>query len=384
MLKNTSLLLFLSTLHGLAANISEVLVSLYIWRLADFQTLLAFKLFEVAIMPVTSFIVAWLGDRFSPKTTLQLGLALFATQMLIIVLFQEKILQFLPILALISGSSIVTRYMSLNSVFQTAIAPKSQPPFYGNMDIIFSILRVLFPFVSGAIIWQFGYVPLFIIGLASILSAFFLIIPVKIAIQSNPFEPMKLITDWNQKSTAIFFGRLWWGVEYGFFLTLIPILVTLQLNGELGWGILTAILSFSGVVAALYIKNKIKMDRRISLFKMGGILLSVAALMYSTIPSFDYLLFLLILLQLWQVMQNTIIRPMLNGLVRAQQDAPIMVSEYSYLAELPFAIGCLLIYGCLWILAPAITNPVVIAILFMVISIVPVNEVRSLLSAKGT
>jgi len=378
MLKNTSLLLFLSTLHGLAANISEVLVSLYIWRLADFQTLLAFKLFEVAIMPVTSFIVAWLGDRFSPKTTLQLGLALFATQMLIIVLFQEKILQFLPILALISGSSIVTRYMSLNSVFQTAIAPKSQPPFYGNMDIIFSILRVLFPFVSGAIIWQFGYVPLFIIGLASILSAFFLIIPVKIAIQSNPFEPMKLITDWNQKSTAIFFGRLWWGVEYGFFLTLIPILVTLQ------WGVLTAILSFSGVIAALYIKNKIKMDRRISLFKMGGILLSVAALMYSTIPSFDYLLFLLILLQLWQVMQNTIIRPMLNGLVRAQQDAPIMVSEYSYLAELPFAIGCLLIYGCLWILAPAITNPVVIAILFMVISIVPVNEVRSLLSAKGT
>ncbi len=379
---SSRLLLLISALHGLAANVAEVLLSLYIWRLADLQTVMVFKILELLVIPVAGFLVSWMSDRLNPKYGLSLGLGLFSVQLLLIVWLGEQVPHFLLPLALLSGASVVCRYMSLNVLFRTAIAPKQQPPFYGKMSTLFKVIEIAFPILSGVVIWKFGYSPLFILALAAVVAASVLLKFVKTTFVPNAFSPVRLFKDWNNRSTAVFFTQLWWGVEFAFFVTLIPVLITRQMNGEFGWGVATTVLNIVGIVATFYVLSKTKLANRLELMRLGGILLSVAALMYATLPSFDYLLFLLILLQLWQVLQNISIRPFINALIRQQPQAATMVSEYSYLLEVPFMVGRLIMYVLLWLVSPLIDNTMMLVFLFFIISIVPVNEARSLLSGS--
>ncbi len=377
-MKTTTKLLAISGLHGLAASIADIILSLYIWRLLDLRAVAQFKMTELLLIPLLGFGIGWLGKYFGPKIGLALGLILFCIEIIVLLTLGEQITQHLLLIALLSGASMVCRYMSLNVLYRTAVTPKQQPPFYGNMSIVYYVLQLVFPILSGFIILRSGYTPLFWVAL--ICSAIILLILYSVGTSNLKvtFAPQKAFQTLSKEIISLLFTQVWWGLEYAFFLTVLPILITSQFKGEFGWGIVMTGMSFLKIISSvLLLKSASKLQKQ-KVVRMGGVLVSIGALLYAIIPTLDYFLIILLLLQIWQVIQEVIIRPHMNALMRLPGTARIGMQEFSYILELPFMLGRMLMYSCIWLVSPYIQSPYAIFFLFLIVSMVPVNEARAL------
>ncbi len=375
-------LLIVQTFHSLAENINFIFLSLFLWKSASLQTLILFRFQELLIIPLAAIIATFLMDRTSPKWTFLLGLGIFFGEMLSIVFLKSNITHRILPHALTSGAAAVFRFASLGNINQTAVTGPEETKYFAELSIISQIISVVFPLISGVIVALFGYNIIFIFALIFLTITIFATLRTQVPAAKNPYLPLRILKEWNKEKTALFSTNLLWGLEFGLLGTIIPVLTTQMLKGEVGWGIFTAVLGVIGVAYASFFQ-KAHM-RRYGLPAIGifGFCLSATAIFLAINANFMTFAMFMIVLQLWQTTQSIGLNPVFNKIIRTDAHIVILGSEYRLFMELSGFLGRFITLTILLLIGEQLNNFLILGLLFALLGFIPLYEGRSISLSK--
>ena len=368
--------------HLVAENINLIFLTLYIWKSSNISNVIVFRLTELLLIPIAALVAGFLIDKISAKLTLSIGMILLFVQLLAVSILQTDLVNYLLPLALLSGVSSVFRFLSLNTINQYAVALKEQVSYFAKLSINSKIVSIIFPLISGFIIYLFGYIPIFVIALISIVILLLILLSTPIKVEHNSYKPWEVLFGWDREKTVLFGTNFMWGIEYSLFTTVIPIVITIMLKGELGWGIFTAILS---VVAIIYANSfkKIKLKKAsISALGIFGFLLTSTAIVFATNVNLISFSLFMIVLQLWQTTQMVGLKPLLNKIIKSETHSSVLTTEFNVFMEIPFMVGRMIMMVVLFAIGGELENLMMLGFLFALLGFIPLYESKIVAMSK--
>lgn len=368
--------------HGLAENINYIFITLYIWKNFSITSVIQFRLYELILVPFSSLMVGYLLDRVSSKFTFGIGLFSLFLQLALILYLGENTVNYLIPIAILSGLSTKFRFLSLNVINQNSVVLKDQISYFSKLNIQSKITSIIFPIVSGLFVFLLGYNFIFLLALACVLVMGFLLFHTPIKTNINSYKPFAVYKNWDREKSVLFGVNFFWGIEYALFATLIPIVVTIMFNGELGWGIITSILGILSVGFSIFFKKSELLNKSIFALVVLGFLITISSIFFvSNVNIYTFLIFM-VFLQLWQSTQMMGLKPILNKIIQHEPQSNTLSTEFSVFMEFPFMIGQFLLLLILYIIGSELENLSVVGFLFAVLGFVPFYESKFISHSK--
>jgi len=381
-LKLVSGLIYIQFFHALAENINYIFITLYLWRQFSITSVIQFRIYELILIPVMVLIVGYLLDRVSAKISFLIGLVTFFIQLILFIYLGENSVNYLVPLALLSGMSTSFRFLSLNIISQNAVEIKDQIKYFSQIDINSKLINIGFPVISGLLVYLFGYNFIFSLAILSILIIIKLVLLAPIKINQNSYSPYMVYKDWDKEKTILFVVNFFWGIEYALFATLIPIIVTIMLNGELGWGIFTSIISLIGVGYSYFFQKSELLNKSIASLVIFGFIITTASIMFVVNPGIIFFFIFMIFLQLWQSTQMIGLKPLMNKIIKNEPNSSILTTEFNVFMEIPFMIGRLLLLLILFVVGSDLENLRMVGFLFAILGFIPLYESKFVIRSK--
>lgn len=377
---NYSSLLLVILLHAIVDGVVGVIVSLFILQQYSFGTVIEFRIFESLVVPFMAILVGFIVDRINPKSSLLIGVGLLILLLVGFVISVQTPIS-LWILAIISGSSAAARFFSLNILIQRVVSEVDQVVFFAQADRIWKVTMVLLPLISGIIIVSFGYLPVFVFGISVGLLLVYFCTKIPLVNSHNPFLIGKVVSILKKSRRSIIETNGLWGIESSFLVIVMPLLIISVVQSELWWGVLATLTGLIGVIFSIFLQRK-PSEVLPSVLAILSLLISGIVISYVNQPSFIWFLLLVTMTQLWQTGQNVGLKPLLNRIIQTENIA--FQTEANIIAEMSYAFGKLLMLILIWLLAPVISQPLVVGLVFLLVSLIPIYEVRAVASEALT
>lgn len=370
-------MLKISGFHILADLITGVIVTLFLWNKMSFAAALEFRILELLTIPVATVVVGWMVDRVSAKLSFLVGLLLLLIEVASLWLLGNlEILEaWLWLPAVFSGTSAVARFLSLNIMIQASVAVEKQPVFFANSTIIWQVLSVVFPIVSGVVIANLGYRAVFAVAVLVIVFLMALVFFVKSRTHRNPFQPLRYLKTWQSVDRILAQTYFFWGVEFAFFSVVLPVLIARAFGGEQAWGVVAAGLAAVAIGFNLLAKKNWSAQLP-QMLGLVGFTLSIVALWYAVNPALWLFCGLLIVVQIWQATQSLALKPLANRDIEHRSISTVFRTEMSLFLEWPFMAGRLVSLLVVFGVEPLLNQAWVVGVLFVLVSLVPLYEMK--------
>lgn len=289
--KNTKLLLIINTIGRIIDIFLGPFLTSYLFKVSveNIQTISTYNIFSYLIIALVAFFIGRLIKNSHELPIFILGMIFKFIQLVIITLLGDNVVNYIWLLAIISGFAIEMWAFPLNVFSSKLVMTEDKKSFVVYKNMLTSLVKILVPFLLGTLISAKSFIttaPIILI---------FSFIQIILATQlKNVNRESKLKLDImkeikkikkSKKLKSFYKMKFFRGMAYkGALETTIVLLIIIAFDSDFSLGIVTSITSFLAIISA-YIYRKIKKEsiiKKLLIFSCGIILTSAIILICFT------------------------------------------------------------------------------------------------------
>ena len=289
--KNQKLITTISFLRNFIKVFFTLFFNIYVLKIvSDIGFIIEINFLEVVFKFIFVFAINKIMTSKNAKFFYSSSFVLLVVCIGLLLVLKEDIIKYIVLFKLIYGLEEVCFSCPLEMIIMGANSHGSISNFEANMNIFNGIATILTPIFSGFIIEKFSYTVLFVILVVEAI----MIIVISLYISKFYIEDKKLnIKEFWQKSKnykhmdyiykCMFYRRI---SAQGAILTLLPIILFLKLNSELGVGSYNSLFAVLTIICLSLLKfvNKKKIKKKF--YIPFAIVVFISTLILVFVPSF--------------------------------------------------------------------------------------------------
>lgn len=172
--KELNMLFLIHILNIAASGISSIFLNIFIWKMSNLSMVIEYNIYGYIIVPIVFILSGWMSKRVGLRINLILGMAFSAIFYLFVILFRNSLVQYIPVIGIMKGISLGFYYMAFNVMTYDFSDESNRDYFFGLLGLANSLGPMVFPLVSGYIIWALpgmkGYEVVFILSFVLLLA----------------------------------------------------------------------------------------------------------------------------------------------------------------------------------------------------------------------
>lgn len=360
--KERRVYLLMTTLQSLASGLSNIFINIFLWKVTNSLTILAFYSLIMSIAILISFpLCAIYARKKSPMDCLRLGIIFIIIAYAVVLWFKQNSVNHIFEIGTLIG--IGTSLFVIGQHMQTLDSTDNN-----NRDrfLFLSLFctnsgSMIAPLVSGYIIQSiegmFGYYIVFFISIV----LFVLAILVSIKLKGKKVAPESHFLEvWPNPSTE-WRGMFWLSigtsmVEGTYSTFLVTIMSFSILKNELSLGGYNTFVGLIGLITAIILAEFSRPRRRLAIFSLGSLMLSISSVYISFNPTFSSL----IIYALTSTIGFNLIYTIFDSWTYASIEADIEYEkrrlDYIVIREIPLGVGRILGIGLFLLLQAYFLN----------------------------
>ncbi len=259
--KNQRKFLLFLVLYNLGNTASITFTNLFLWQSTSNISLLLFYnatvFFSMAMGGcIAGFLAKWRGTRF----TYQTSMALYACQLLLLVILGNRTQHLVVIVGIISGLAIGVQSFAFNVTMQKLTTQTNREQFLGIKTSLLNVVSLISVPLIAFFIQRFNsYLPFFSIAFVIFLCLIYVLRTLDVHDHTDvfTFENLGTLIYPNEDLKRFFKAKLLYGMQDGLFWTVLGV-ITLNFLGSLShWGIFSGGLTLLTIVTAYIYGKKI-------------------------------------------------------------------------------------------------------------------------------
>lgn len=299
MSKEAKILLFIGGLFTLALGLSNVFVSVFLWKKSnDFVTIAQYNLMSYLFLPLSFTAAGWLSKRKNGVWALRIGIIFFVLFFLFILLVQDQVIHYIYPLGSLFGIASGFYWLSFNVLSFDFTSTNNRDSFNGFKGFMAGISNAVAPFSGAYIIEKNNTKGYFIVFLIS-LSIFVVLILVSLLLRSEHYGEKlnykKIISNNGFEWKHLRKSTIAWGLRDVVILFLIHILIYKTTGSEIALGKLLLISYFISSAAFILEQKLISPNRRFFSLHIGAVFMLISVLGLVMNINYTFLLVYMIL-----------------------------------------------------------------------------------------
>ncbi len=281
MSKKAKLLLTVSALFTLAMGISNVFLNILLWKESkNFIVLAEYNLMQYMFLPITFIFAGWLSKRKNGIWSLRLGILFFIILFGLILLFQDKISNFVLIFGILFGVAAGFYWLAFHVLSFDFTSTENRDTFNGYNGSIAGICGAVAPISSAYIINKnvpgMGYTIVFSISLLLFVVLILVSFLLKAEYYGRKMDFKKIIGTNSHDWSFLRKGLFTWGFRDVIIGFLIFVLVFKTTGSEWSVGTFSLIGSLISSVAFVIEQKLVKPKSRLKSMLAGASLMFLA------------------------------------------------------------------------------------------------------------
>lgn len=265
------MMIILHLFYFLGDYLSNIFVSVYIWKLHQNLTHVAwFYVYESISCFFLSTLAGQLVKRKSPSVGIGIGtlfLALFYFCMLVL---QEQAIHYLLLLGILKGMGISFYWTSFHFLVLLFTNGQERHLYNGYLEVTSAISSLITPIISGGVIYFLhgnqGYIVIFLLSLLFFLTSTILSFFIKLPeLPSKSFQFKPILSDFIHPKKRWFWGmqgNLMQGISDGIFMMLPGVFYFLFLKHEWNLGLLTSFFALMTLISNFLVGHLLSLEHR--------------------------------------------------------------------------------------------------------------------------
>ena len=290
-MSNYKVLFSMRVLKSILSSFVDVFLVLYFLDVSESNVLPLgiYKLIDViAVFAVIFFTRNYCKSKHRVNL-IRIGIVLNFIYFLAIILFKEKVVNYIYIVGLLYGLEEGFYYSVYNNIESDAISNKERPKFTGLYTSVKSILAIIFPLIFGTLIYAAGFINSLIIVLVIVVTKIILSFYIEDnnvpnSNKTNFKKYIDLVKD-NKAIMESYENKFFNGLTYseGAFSYIVTIYIIKVFSDSVSLGIFTSIFSVISSVIGLLFAKCIKQKHYTKVIKVSMIftLISLCAMIYN-------------------------------------------------------------------------------------------------------
>lgn len=281
MSKKAKLLLTVSALFTLAMGISNVFLNILLWKESkNFIVLAKYNLMQYIFLPITFIFAGWLSKRKNGIWSLRLGILSFIILFGLILLFEDKISNFVLLFGVLYGVAAGFYWLAFHVLSFDFTSTKNRDTYNGYNGSIAGICGAIAPISSAYIINKnflgMGYTIVFSISLSLFVVLILVSLLIKAEYYGSKINYKKVFGSNSQDWSLLRKGLVMWGFRDVIIGFLIIVLVFKSTGSEWSVGTFSLIASVISSVAYVVEQKLVKPKSRLKSMLIGAILMFTA------------------------------------------------------------------------------------------------------------
>ncbi len=281
MSKKAKLLLTVSALFTLAMGISNVFLNILLWKESkNFIVLAKYNLMQYIFLPITFIFAGWLSKRKNGIWSLRLGILSFIILFGLILLFEDKISNFVLLFGVLYGVAAGFYWLAFHVLSFDFTSTKNRDTYNGYNGSIAGICGAIAPISSAYIINKnflgMGYTIVFSISLSLFVVLILVSLLIKAEYYGSKINYKKVFGSNSQDWSLLRKGLFMWGFRDVIIGFLIIVLVFKSTGSEWSVGTFSLIASVISSVAYVVEQKLVKPKSRLKSMLIGAILMFTA------------------------------------------------------------------------------------------------------------
>jgi len=297
--REAKLLLILQALFQLATNLSNLFVSIYLWRMEkDFILVGKYHLMLFICSTLTFIVSGRLVAKWGQAIIYRMGLFSHAVFFTIILLLQERTSAYAIPLGMTLGVSLGFYWLAFHVLSYDFTEPNNRSRFFGLHGLVMSCAGVSGPLIAGILLNQLsgltGYRLIFSISLLLmvITGALSFLLRAARPVTSYQLGSILFSPHWSRSWKRFLTGTFWFGFREGIFMFLISLLVYISTVSEMSLGWVTSLNSTLSIGAFYLVGRMMRPDNRGKYLLIGAAtILSATAILTYEISFYTLLIF---------------------------------------------------------------------------------------------
>lgn len=337
--------LLMNALFAFGTSLSGVFQSVFLWKLDETYSLLAYYSMYWSVAIIISFgLCAWLARKTSPMITMRLGFVFYLITYLIMLFFHDTLDEHIMLLGISNGLAMSLYYVGMHMAVLDLTTNDKRDQFLYIQGILFTIGGVIAPLLSGLLISRFagmiGYYVVFIATCVFLFIAFIVSLRVKgnpVTTKSHFWEVIKNPSPEWKKMYSIMFAD---GIVSGVFTTFLITMMTFKVaGGELNLGLYNTGAQIMSIVAFYMLAKFSKAKDRITVFAIGSVTILLSSVLISAYPVFISLVIFGLLSPIAMNMIGTSMNAMIYESIERDPDYQEKRLDYIIIREIPLGVG---------------------------------------------
>jgi MFS transporter, YQGE family, putative transporter len=337
--------LIMNGVFSFGSALSNVFLSIFIWRLDRTFTLLAhYSLYMSLSILLSFYFCAWLARKTSPMVTMRLGIVCYLFTYLIALILKDSLAHQIFILGVSQGLAISLFSVGTHMAILDMTTNQKRDEFLYIQGFVTAIGGILGPLLSGFLIEQFdgmlGYYLVF-----SITCVFFILaILASVRIQGEPIDAKSHLVD-----VLLYAPKEWkWmyivmlgdGIVSGVYITfLISMMMFDVAGGELNLGIFHMVSEIVSILSFLVLAKLSNPEKRILVYSIGTISIFLCSLFLALQPTFIGLIIFVLIKPVALNMINTAMNSMIYASIEKDPLYKKLRLDYITIREIPLGVG---------------------------------------------
>lgn len=271
--ENAKLLLIINTIRKIIDIFLGPFLTAYLFRVAidNIKIISIYNIFSYIVIAIISIIIGRILKNKYQMEIFRIGMISKFIQLLILIILGENVINYIWLLAIISGLSTETWSFPLNLFSTTLVSNEEKDSFVVYRTIFSNLAKVLIPFLLGTIIsinsFKMTAIIILILSFIQILLSFKLKLK---RIEDNKSEKLNVIKEYkniknNKKLKRFYRMKFFKGMAYeGALDTSVTLLIIMTFSSDFSLGVITSVISVLAVISSYFYK-KAKKDENVKL-----------------------------------------------------------------------------------------------------------------------
>ncbi|OCA87841.1 hypothetical protein A8F94_08345 [Bacillus sp. FJAT-27225] len=337
--------MWMNALFGFGMALSGIFQSVFLWRLDETYSLLAYYSLYWSVAIIVSFgLCAWLARKTSPMSTMRMGFLFYLITYLIILVFHDTLDEHILLLGISNGLAMSLYFVGMHMAVLDLTTNDKRDSFLYIEGILSTVGGVIAPLVAGITISRFdgmaGYYVVFAATCLFILAALVLSLKVKgigIEAKSHFWDVIRNPSREWRKMYLVMFSD---GIVSGAFVTFLITMMTFKIaGGEMNLGIYNTGAQIVSIFAFYLLARFSSAQNRLKVFALGAVTISLSSVLLAAKPILLSLIVFGLLSPIALNMINTSMNAMIYESIEKDPFYHERRLDYIIIREIPLGAG---------------------------------------------
>jgi YQGE family putative transporter len=343
--KEARLYLVMMAFFTFAFGLSNMFISVFIWKLNSSFTLLAIYSLVFSIVILASFpLCAVFARKTTPMASLRLGIVLFIVTFGLVLFYKENTVQHIYEIGFFMGlgASFFAIGMHMQTLDSTKDGGRDRFLYLGNL--LNSIGGMIAPLLAGFLIERYigmkGYYLVFSITLVWFILASLISLQLKGKQVSRESHFLKVWRNPSREWRGMYWATMGAGVVEGTYGTFLVTMMTYSiLQSELTLGGFATFAALVGLLTSLVLAKVSKPQLRFKIYTVGALFLSVSSFLISIQPEFTFLVIYTVVSTVGMNLISTTFNAWTYASIEKDPDYENRRLDYIVIREIPLGFG---------------------------------------------